>query len=163
MELKQHVQIRDAVKADAGVLLAFVRELAAYEHLSHLVSATEADLRELLFGPDAVARAILANDGEATVGFAIYYFSVSTFAGRPNLFIEDIYVRPERRAKGVGKRMLVDLARRAVARRCARMEWMVLDWNEPARSFYRSLGADARNEWLPYALKGEALERLAKS
>lgn len=162
MDQDVSIRILEAVEADAALLLSLVHELAAYEHLTHLVTATEKDLRVLLFGPDAVAHALLAFDGDRAAGFAIYYFSLSTFAGRPNLFIEDLYVKSEHRERGIGKRLLVEVARRAVERRCARMEWLVLDWNESARCFYESMGATPRTEWVPYAISGEPLEKLAR-
>jgi len=157
------ISIRPAAPDDAALVLGFIRELAEYERLAHAVSATEEDLRCTLFGPEACAHALIACLDEDPIGFAVYFFSYSTFVGRPGLYLEDLYVRPAARGRGVGRRLLAHLARIAVARGCGRMEWAVLDWNEPAIRFYRSLGASPNDDWTTYRLSSDALRRLAAS
>ena len=146
---------------DVPLILELVRALAAYEHLAHAVVATEQVLREELFGPRAVAEAVIAREGDEPVGFALFFHNLSTFLGRRGLYLEDLFVLPEHRGRGVGRLMLRHLAGLAVERRCGRLEWAVLDWNEPAIGFYRSLGARAMDDWTVYRLEGEALRRLA--
>ncbi|HLY52005.1 MAG TPA: GNAT family N-acetyltransferase [Steroidobacteraceae bacterium] len=153
--------IRSATAADVPVVLGFIRELAVYEHLEHEVVATEADVRAALFGPRPFAEVALACLDGAPVGFALYFHNFSTFMGKPGIYLEDLYVRPEARGLGAGKRLLAWLARTALERGCARLDWAVLDWNEPSIGFYRSLGAIDQSEWTTYRLTGEALERLA--
>ena len=155
------ISIRPAVEAEIPLILAFIRELAEYERLAHAVSATEADLRHSLFGRERYAQALFACDSDTAVGFAIYFFNYSTFLGRPGLYLEDLYVRPEHRGQGVGRRLLAHLARVALEHGCGRFEWSVLDWNEPSIRFYRSLGAEKKEEWRLFRLTGEALARLA--
>lgn len=155
------ISIDPAAEEDATLLLDFIRELAEYERLAHAVSATEEDLRTTLFGPDAYAHALIARLDGQPAGFAVYFFNYSTFLGRPGLYLEDLYVRPAARRRGVGGRLLTHLARIAQARRCGRMEWAVLDWNERAIAFYRSLGASPNDEWTTYRLSSDALRRLA--
>lgn len=143
------------------LILAFIRELAEYEKLRHEAVVTEAQLRETLFGPRPYAEVVLAEvEGEA-LGFALYFHNYSTFLGRPGLYLEDLYVRPEARGMGIGRRLLVHLARVARERGCGRMEWSVLDWNEPAIGFYRALDARPMDEWTVFRLTGEALAALA--
>ncbi len=155
--------IRRAAAADVPLVLAFIRELAAYEHLEHEVVATEADVQAALFGPRTFAEVALAClDGQA-VGFALYFHSFSTFVGKPGIFLEDLYVRPEARGLGAGRRLFAYLAKTALERGCARLDWAVLDWNEPSIGFYRSLGAVDQSEWTTYRLDGTALARLAES
>ena|SRR5579859_4045591 len=153
--------IRSATAADVPVVLGFIRELAVYEHLEHEVVATEADVRAALFGPRPFAEVALACLDGAPVGFALYFHNFSTFMGKPGIYLEDLYVRPEARGLGAGKRLLAWLARTALERGCARLDWAVLDWNEHSIGFYRSLGAIDQSEWTTYRLTGEALERLA--
>ena len=155
------ITIRAASETEVATILAFIRELADYERLAHAVTATEADLRATLFGAQRYGYALFACIDERPVGFAIYFFNYSTFLGRPGLYLEDLYVRPEARGRGVGRRLLAYLARLAVERGCGRFEWSVLDWNEPSIEFYRSLGALPLEEWRAYRLEGEALSRLA--
>lgn len=157
------IEIRAAAAADAPLILAFIRELADYERLAHAVTATVADLERSLFGPQPIAHALLARRGGEPVGFAVYFFNYSTFLGLPGLYLEDLYVRPAARGCGIGRRLLEHLARTALERGCARMEWAVLDWNAPAIRFYRSLGASPNDEWTTYRLSRGALERLAIS
>ena len=155
------MRIRPAVLADAPLVLAFILELAEYERLSDQVRTTEADVVRLLFDPAPRACCDIAEaDGEA-VGFAVWFYSVSTFEGRHGLYLEDLYVRPAARGAGVGRALLGHLARRCVAEDLARLEWAVLDWNAPAITFYDGLGATAKSEWITRRLSGEALSKLA--
>jgi GNAT superfamily N-acetyltransferase len=155
------LRIRPAQERDVPLILAFIRELAEYEKLRHEAVVTEAQLRETLFGPRPYAEVVLAEvEGEA-LGFALYFHNYSTFLGRPGLYLEDLYVRPEARGMGIGRRLLVHLARVARERGCGRMEWSVLDWNEPAIGLYRALDARPMDEWTVFRLTGEALAALA--
>jgi GNAT superfamily N-acetyltransferase len=155
------LEIRPAVAEDVPLIFSFVKELAAYERLSHEVVATEDGLREELFGDRPVAEVILAYLGSTPVGFALFFHNMSTFVGRRGLYLEDLYVRPEYRGRGFGRAMLLYLARLAKQRRCGRFEWAVLDWNEPAIAFYKTLGAVPMDQWTVFRLTGEALELLA--
>jgi GNAT superfamily N-acetyltransferase len=158
-ELSLHVV--PAREDDAGLVLRFIRELAEYERLTHEVVATEADIRTALFGLDPSAHAVIGYVNGEPAGFALYFFSFSTFVGRPGLYLEDLYVRPPFRGRGLGRRLLAHLARIAVERNCGRMEWSVLDWNQQALGFYRRLGARSMDEWTVQRLTGEALRSLA--
>lgn len=163
------IVLRTAVEADAPLILQFIRDLAEYEHLSAEVVATEATLREALFGTHPGAEVVIAEriaDSNADriaepLGFALFFHNFSTFLSRRGLYLEDLFVRPGARGLGVGKALLQHLARLAVERGCGRFEWSVLDWNESAIRFYRSLGANAVEGWHLYRLTGEALEKLA--
>jgi GNAT superfamily N-acetyltransferase len=156
------LSVRRATAADVPHILAFIRELAIYEHLEHEVVATEADVHAALFGPRPCAEVALAClDGEP-VGFALYFHSFSTFVGKPGIYLEDLFVRAEARGLGAGKRLLAYLAKTALERGCARLDWAVLDWNEPSIAFYRGLGAVDQSEWTTYRLDGPALTRLAE-
>ncbi len=155
--------IRTAAAADVPEVLAFIRELAIYEHLEHEVVATEADVRAALFGARPYAEVALACLDGKPVGFALYFHNFSTFIGKPGIYLEDLFVRPEARGLGAGKRLFAYLAKTAVDRGCARLDWAVLDWNEPSIGFYRSLGAIDQSEWTSYRLVGPALARLAES
>ena len=159
---KNALHIRAAVATDASLILGFIRELAEYEKLSHEVVATETDLRVSLFGPRPVAECVLAEVGDRPVGFALFFHNFSTFLGRPGIYLEDLYVQPAERGKGVGRKLLAHLAQLAVERRCGRLEWAVLDWNEPAIRFYENLGARILKEWRINRLTGKALEDLAR-
>jgi len=157
-------KIRPAVRNDVPLILQFIRDLATYEKLSHEVEATEEQLVRTLFPADggpAVAHCILAFVGEVPAGFAIYFFNYSTFLARPGLYLEDLFVKPEFRGQGVGKGLLLHLAGLANARGCGRMEWAVLDWNEPAIKFYESLGARRMLDWQVCRLTGAALQQYA--
>ncbi len=156
------ITIRAAQPADVPVLLQLIRELADYERLAHQVVATERDLDESLFGREPAAQAILAELEGQPAGFAIYFFNFSTFLARPGLYLEDLFVRPAQRRRGVGKALFRHLARVAVERRCGRFEWSVLDWNQPAIAFYRSLGAVPLIEWTVFRLTGDALVQSAR-
>jgi GNAT superfamily N-acetyltransferase len=151
------LRIDPATPADVPTILALVRELADYEKLAHEVVATEADLHAGLFGPRPAAECVLARDGDAIAGFALFFHNYSTFRGRPGLYLEDLYVRPAYRGRGYGKALLTHLAGLAVERGCARMEWAVLDWNAPAIEFYRALGARPVDGWTIYRLTDDAL------
>jgi len=159
----RNVTVRDATPADVPAVLGFIRELAEYEHLAHQVVATEADVQAALFGPHPCAEVVLACIDGTPVGFALYFHNFSTFLGKPGIYLEDLYVRPEARGRGAGKRLLAWLARAALERGCARLDWAVLDWNAPSISFYRGLGAVALDAWTTYRVDGEALRRLAAS
>jgi len=155
------IHIRQTREADVPLVLTLIRELARYERLEHEVVASEADLRSALFGTRPYAEAVLACLDEVPQGFALFFHNFSTFRGRPGLYLEDLYVRPEARGLGLGKALLEHLAHTAIERGCARLEWAVLDWNEPSIGFYRSLGAVPRDEWRIFRLTGDALERVA--
>ena len=154
-------RIRSATPTDVPRVLAFIKELAEYERLSHEVVADEAALTAALFGPGANAEALLGElDGEP-IAFAVFFHNFSTFLGRKGLYLEDLFVRPAHRGGGHGKAMLAHLAGLAVARGCGRFEWAVLDWNQPAIRFYEALGAKPNADWTVYRLDGAALSRLA--
>ncbi len=155
------VEIRPATAEDAPLILGFIRELAEYEKLSHEVVATEDSLREALFGERSFAEVLLAFLGEEPIGFALFFHNFSTFLGRPGIYLEDMYVRPEFRGVGVGRALLVHIAGLARDRNCGRLEWSVLDWNEPAIGFYERIGASPVSGWTVYRVTGEALEELA--
>lgn len=155
--------IRDARPADAALIRALIVELAEYEKLAHEMLATEAMLAEHLFCEAPIAHALVAEVDGVPAGFALYFFNFSTFLGRPGLYLEDLFVRPAFRGAGVGRRLLIALARRAHARGCGRMEWAVLDWNVHARRFYESLGARAVEGWDIFRLQAPAIEALAGS
>ena len=155
-------RIRPAAPDDAGLVLAFIRQLAEYERAPNDVMATEADIRATLEAEARPAEVVLAFEGDEPVGFALFFHNYSTWLGRAGLYLEDLFVRSEHRGKGYGRRLLAHLAAIAHERGCGRMEWSVLDWNEPAIGFYRSLGAVAMSEWTVHRLAGEALEALAR-
>ncbi|RAI56278.1 GNAT family N-acetyltransferase [Roseicella frigidaeris] len=153
--------LRPAVPGDEALVLRFIRALAAYEKLLHEVRAGEADIRRLLFDPPARAEALIADWEGAPVGFALWFYSVSTFDGRPKLYVEDVFVEPAQRGRGIGRAIFAALAGRALAQGCSRMEWSVLDWNAPSIAFYRSIGALPREGWTLQRLGGAALQALA--
>jgi GNAT superfamily N-acetyltransferase len=155
------VQIHPATDADVPLILQLIKALAEYERLGHEVVATEAMVRASLFGPAPHAQAAIARIGEDAVGLAIWFSTYSTFLSRPGIYLEDLFVLPQWRGKGVGRALLRHLARTAVERGCGRIEWSVLDWNETAIRFYRSLGARPMDEWTVYRLTGDAITRLA--
>ena len=155
------LSIRAARPSDVGLILEFVRELAAYERLSHLVTATEPILSEALFGPQPGAEVVLAFERDTPAGFAVFFHSFSTFLGSRGLWLEDLYVKPQFRGRGYGRALLLHVARIAQERRCARFEWSALDWNTPAIEFYKALGATAMDDWTIYRVTGDTLARLA--
>lgn len=152
--------IREATPADVPDVLRLISELAAYEKEPDAVETTEDDLQRWLFGEDAVASVLLAEVGGRPVGMALWYRSFSTWTGQPGVYLEDLFVEPEHRGSGLGKALLVSLARVAVDRGYRRVEWVVLNWNEPSIAFYESLGARPLDEWTTYRLTGDALDRL---
>jgi GNAT superfamily N-acetyltransferase len=154
--------MRPATKADVSTILSLIRGIAEYERLSHEVEATEALLREHGFGPRRIFEAILAERDGRAVGFALYFYSFSTFKAQPTLYLEDLFVVPEERRSGIGSQLLTRLAQIAMERKCGRMEWSVLDWNTPARDLYFKLGAKAMDEWTVFRMTPEAFGRLAR-
>ena len=157
------IRIERATERDVPVILQMIRDLAEYERMSDQVIATETGLRESLFSGQRDAEVLLAYADDKPAGFALFFHNFSTFVGRKGLYLEDLFVKPELRGAGIGKRLLVELARIAIERRCGRFEWSVLDWNEPAIGFYRKLGAVPMNEWTIFRVTGDALARLAAS
>lgn len=155
--------IRPAIEPDAATMLRFVRELAEYEREPDAVVATEETLSLALFGPDPAAEALIAEKDGQPIGFALFFHNFSTWTGRRGLYLEDLYVTPDARGSGAGKALLVALAKLAVERGCARFEWSVLDWNDPAIGFYKSLAAKPMDEWTIFRLDGDALTKLAAS
>ena len=155
------VRIVPAKEEDVPLILEMIRALAEYERLSHEVLATEEKLRQTLFGPKAAAEVVFAYEGEFRAGFAVFFSTYSTFLGQPGIYLEDLYVKPEARGKGIGFALLRHLAKLAMERNCGRLEWSVLNWNEPSIQFYKRLGAAPKDEWTKYQLAGEALGRLA--
>jgi GNAT superfamily N-acetyltransferase len=159
--MSDDISIRPAGEDEVGLVLQFIRDLAKYEHLEHEVKATEAGLRAALFGPRPYAEVVFACLNGDPVGFALFFHNFSTFAGRSGIYLEDLYVRPEARGLGIGRRLLRWLAATALSRGCGRLEWVVLNWNEPSIQFYRKLGAVAMDQWDIYRVTGPALDSLA--
>jgi GNAT superfamily N-acetyltransferase len=157
------LHLRFAAEEDTPLILGFIKELAAYEKLSHEVVADESALKKTLFNGRKVAEVILAEFAGEPVGFALFFHTYSTFLGKPGLYLEDLYVRPHLRGKGIGRELLACLARIAVERDCGRLEWWVLDWNDPAIKFYRGLGGEAMDEWTVFRVDGSALQELANA
>jgi GNAT superfamily N-acetyltransferase len=157
------ITIRPAAADEMPLVLEFIRELAVYERLEHKMVATLADLTAALTGPRPFAEVVFACLDGSPVGFAVFLHNFSTLRGKPGMYLEDLYVRPEMRGRGIGKRLLAWLARTALERGCARLEWVVLDWNSPSIAFYRSVGAIAHDEWTTMRVSDAALERLARS
>lgn len=153
--------IRPAVEDDALTIAALVRQLAVYERLEAFAVATPDDFKRHLFGPQCAAEALIAECEGEPVGFALFFTTFSTFRGRPGLYLEDIFVKPDHRGRGIGKALLAAVARRAVERRCGRLEWAVLDWNTPAIEFYRAAGARPLDDWTTFRIDDEALAALA--
>lgn len=154
-------EIKEATIEEIPIILAFIKELAEYERLSHTVVATEPILRESLFGERRVAEVVIAYYEEQPVGFALFFHNFSTFLGKPGIYLEDLYVKPEFRGRGIGQALLTYLTKLAKERNCGRLEWAVLDWNEPAIKFYKTLGAVPLDDWTVFRLTGDALDRLA--
>lgn len=156
------LSIRPATAKDAGLIVQFVRDLAKYERDPKAAVATEQDFIRDGFGVDPKFKVVFAQwDGEPA-GFALFFYNYSTWQGRPGLYLEDLFVKPEFRGKGIGKALLLHLAKIAVDNNCGRYQWQVLDWNTPALDFYKSLGAEIMKEWLTMRVEGDALQRLAK-
>jgi len=157
------LSIRPATSGDSALVFSFIRELAEYEKMSADVVTNEAEIASALFGQSPRVFADIAEWEGKPAGFALWFYNFSTFRGRHGIYLEDLFVRPEFRGKGLGKALLVNLAKRCVAEGCARLEWSVLDWNKPSIGFYESLGARHAKGWYPYRLTGPALEELAAS
>jgi GNAT superfamily N-acetyltransferase len=155
-------KIRATTEEDVPLILALIKELAEYEKLSHEVRATEADIRQSLFGDRPVAEALIGELEGNPISFALFFYNFSTFLGKPGIYLEDLYVKPEHRSNGFGRQMLAHIARLAKERNCGRFEWSVLDWNEPAIRTYDRLAARPMKEWILYRLTGEALNKLAQ-
>lgn len=155
------VKIRPATRADAATIASLVRELAEYEKLSHEAQATAADFLRELDSPAPVIHVLMAEWNGEPAGFALYFYNFSTFIGRPGLYLEDLFVRPAQRAHGIGRALLRALAKVAQERKCGRMEWAVLDWNEPALRFYQSLEARQMKEWIIHRLTAVEIDKLA--
>jgi GNAT superfamily N-acetyltransferase len=158
-----NLEIRDAVAGDSQLILRFIKELAAYEKAEHEVVAEIEDIRESIFGRDSTVRALICSIDGQPIGYAIYFYNYSTWQGRKGLYLEDLYIVPEHRGTGVGNQLLKYLAKKAVVEGCRRVEWSVLDWNEPAIKFYQSIGAKPKTEWVVYQLAGDALLQFSES
>jgi GNAT superfamily N-acetyltransferase len=156
------ITIRPAAADEMPLVLDFIRELAVYERLEHQLVATVADLTAALTSPRPFAEVVFACLDGSPVGYALFFHTFSTLIGKPGIYLEDLFVRPEVRGRGIGKRLLAWLARTALERGCARLEWAVLDWNAPSIAFYRGVGAVAQDEWTTMRVSGAALERLAR-
>jgi GNAT superfamily N-acetyltransferase len=157
------LRMEAATERDIPLILSFIHKIAAYEKLSHEVTATEETLLESLFGPRPAAEVLLAYWEDAAAGYAVFHHNFSTFLGRPGMYLEDIFVEPELRGKGIGKALLKAVAKEAQRRNCGRMNWVVLDWNKPAMDFYLSLGAQPMEEWTTCRMTEAAIARLADS
>jgi len=156
-------EIRAATESDVPVILELIRALATYERAPNEVIATEKGLTEVLFGKKPAAEVLLAFENETAVGFAVFFHNFSTWLGRPGIYLEDLFVKPEHRGKGYGRALLIHLAKIARDRNCGRFEWAVLDWNEPAIQFYRKLGAKPMDEWTVFRLTRDGIAKLADS
>ena len=156
-------EIRPATVTDVPIILQLIQDLATYERAPNDVTATEEQLVDVLFGEKPAAEVLLAFEGEVPVGFAVFFHNFSTWLGRPGLYLEDLFVKPEMRGKGYGRALLVDLAKIARERGCGRMEWAVLDWNDPAIQFYHKLGAKPMDEWTVFRLTRDGIAKLAES
>jgi len=163
MKRSNQFEIRPADVEDVTIILQLIRDLAAYERAPNDVTATEEQLVDVLFGERPAAEVLLAFERQSPVGFAVYFYNFSTWLGRSGLYLEDLFVKPEKRGKGYGRALLVELAKIARDRGCGRMEWAVLDWNEPAIKFYRALGAKPMDEWTVFRLTRDEIARLADS
>jgi len=163
MKIQTDFEIRPACAADVPIILQLIRDLATYERAPSEVTATEEQLVDVLFGEKPAAEVLLAFENETPAGFAVFFHNFSTWLGRPGLYLEDLFVKPEKRGKGYGRALLVDLAKIAYERGCGRMEWAVLDWNESAIRFYHSLGAKPMDEWTVFRLTRDGIARLAQS
>lgn len=159
--MTEKFEIKPATKQDIPLLLEFIKELAEYEKLSHEVVATEEILTESFFGAKTHVEAIIGYLNEKPVTFAIFFHNFSSFLGRPGIYLEDLFVKPEARGKGLGQKMLTHIATIAKSRNCGRFEWSVLDWNETAIGFYKRLGAKPMDEWTVFRVTGNALDELS--
>lgn len=154
--------IRPAARSDAAQILAFITELADYERARHEVVASLADIERSLFDEGSTVSSLICERNGQAIGFAVYFYSYSTWLGRNGIYLEDLYITPEQRGDGAGRQLLRFIAREALANQCGRLEWSVLDWNEPAIGFYQSLGAQGQDEWIRYRLEGERLAAFAQ-
>ncbi|WP_097021558.1 GNAT family N-acetyltransferase [Chromohalobacter canadensis] len=157
------LEIRQATIEDSALIHRFITELAFYEKAENEVLATVADIENSLFGAESTTDAVICSFNNEPVGFAVYFFNFSTWLGKHGLYLEDLYVSPEHRGVGAGKALLKHLAKIALSKNCGRFEWNVLDWNEPAIRFYKSIGAEPQSEWVGYRLSGKALKEFARS
>jgi GNAT superfamily N-acetyltransferase len=155
------IRLRTATERDVPLILSFIKELAEYERLSHEVVATEQLLRASLFGERPAAEVVMGDYGDEPAGFALFFHNFSTFLGRPGIYLEDLYVTPSLRGRGVGRAMLAYLAKLAKKRDCGRLEWSVLDWNAPAIKLYKSIGATPMDDWTVFRVTEETLHGLA--
>jgi GNAT superfamily N-acetyltransferase len=160
---QRNFKIRDTTVADLPIILQLIRDLATYERAPNDVVATEKGLQEVLFTAEPAAKVVIAFENAEPVGFAVYFFNFSTWLGRPGLYLEDLFVKPEMRGRGYGRALLVHLAKIARDHNCGRMEWAVLTWNEPAIEFYKKIGAVSLDEWRVFRLTGDGIGRLAES
>ncbi|GGU50852.1 N-acetyltransferase [Pseudomonas laurentiana] len=160
--LPMTVHIRPARLEDAGRILDLIIELADYERARHEVVASLADIERSLFSPEATAKALIGERDGQVIGYAVYFFSYSTWLGSNGIYLEDLYITPDQRGSGAGKQLLRHIAREACDKGCGRLEWSVLDWNEPAIQFYRSIGAQPQDEWVRYRMEGQTLHAFAR-
>ena len=163
MNIQSDYEIRPARVDDVPVILELIRDLATYERAPDEVTATEEQLVDVLFGERPAAEVLLAFEGKSPVGFAVFFYNFSTWLGRPGLYLEDLFVKPEKRGRGYGRALLIDLAKIARDRGCGRMEWAVLNWNDPAIQFYCKLGAKPMDEWTVFRLTRDGIAGLAQS
>jgi len=163
MKRSNQFEIRPAHVEDVPIILELIRDLATYERAPDEVTATEEQLIDVLFGERPAAEVLIAFEGKSAVGFAVYFYNFSTWLGQPGLYLEDLFVKPENRGKGYGRALLIELAKIARDRKCGRMEWAVLDWNEPAIKFYRALGATPMHEWTVFRLTRDEIAKLANA
>ena len=154
--------IRPAVRTDAAQILAFITELADYERARHEVVASVDDIQRSLFDEGSTVHSLICERDGLAIGFAVYFYSYSTWLGRNGIYLEDLYVTPEQRGDGAGRKLLRHIASEAVQNNCGRLEWSVLDWNEPAIQFYKSIGAQPQDEWVRYRMEGETLRTFAQ-
>src|SRR5438067_9782675 len=159
----ENFAIRPATAADVPIILELIRALATYERAPNDVTATEDGLSKVLFGEKPAAEVLLAFENKTAVGFAVFFHNFSTWLGLPGIYLEDLFVKPEHRGKGYGRALLIELAKIARGRGCGRLEWAVLDWNDPAIEFYRKLGAEPKTEWTVFRLARDGIAKLAES
>jgi GNAT superfamily N-acetyltransferase len=157
-----HLTIRQAVAEDTALILHFIRELAIYEKAEHEVLATEETIKQSIFSENSHVNALICMQGEQALGMAIYFYNYSTWLAKSGLYLEDLYVSPEHRGKGAGKLLLKKMAQIALQNNCGRFEWSCLDWNQPSRDFYQSIGAQSQDEWVGYRMSGQTLIDFAK-